>query len=672
MKDVNVTGRPAISVLMPTFKQASFIARAIHSLRSQTCSDWELIVVDDGSPDETGAIVAGFAGDPRIHYHRLARNGGLGAALNHATRLARGRYIAYLPSDDLYTPAHLERLLAVLESDPAVYLAYGGVQWGTQPRDGKGMFWTATLQGDGIVGREHEALRLGNTDTGKRLHDDAEWTAQEARFIAASTVLAMVQVMHRRDHEAATPWLTRSEIVCDDLERRQWLSLAERGAGFRYTGQVTCQWLNHAEQRHRLIANADEGGIYRYRQHYGVGTEWLNWQPTRGFDIDERVRFGRLGERPTAISAAPDGKQPLHILIAGELGFNPERVRAFEEQGHRISGLWRKHPEPWDAVGPFPFSSMPSIVFEPGWEELVRALEPDIVYGQLNTHAVAMLDEVMARLDVPFVFHFKEGPFSALGSGLWPALVRLMTRSDGQIYISEENRKWFDAAIPSALSRDTSMILDGDLPKIDWMTDDWARKLSDVDGQAHTVVTGRPLGIEPYSELVRNEIHLHMYGTPFHKWFYHNMKDWLDSGYVHLHPTVEPPQWVPELSRYDAAWLHAFPSGNRGELLLASSDDLNLPARIGTYVTAGLPMIVRDTRPAVVAVQNLVLEHDIGVLFHSFDDLASQLTNRSRMRELTENVRARRHEFAMDTHVPALIEFFRGAITRRQQRTRRA
>lgn len=102
--------RPRVSVLMPTFKQAAFIRRALESLRARTYADGELVIVDDGSPDETDSVVAPYLADPRLRYHRLARNRGLGAALNIATGLACGQYLAYLPSDDPYYPDHLARL----------------------------------------------------------------------------------------------------------------------------------------------------------------------------------------------------------------------------------------------------------------------------------------------------------------------------------------------------------------------------------------------------------------------------------------------------------------------------------------------------------------------------------------------------------------------------------
>src|SRR3954454_9279976 len=106
---------PLVSVLMPTYDQANFIGRAIDSLLAQRLADWELIVVDDGSPDHTGDVVKPYLDDPRIRYERLPRNRGLGAALNHGLALAGGHFVAYLPSDDVYYADHLATLAVALE-----------------------------------------------------------------------------------------------------------------------------------------------------------------------------------------------------------------------------------------------------------------------------------------------------------------------------------------------------------------------------------------------------------------------------------------------------------------------------------------------------------------------------------------------------------------------------
>ena len=113
---------------MPTYGHARFIAAAIGSLLQQTRTDWELVVVDDGSPDDTATVVAPYLADPRIRYERLASNVGLGAALNAAMDRARAPLIAYLPSDDVYYPEHLQSLVECLDRNPGAVAAFSGVR----------------------------------------------------------------------------------------------------------------------------------------------------------------------------------------------------------------------------------------------------------------------------------------------------------------------------------------------------------------------------------------------------------------------------------------------------------------------------------------------------------------------------------------------------------------
>ena len=82
MSNQTISVPPRVSVIMPTFKQARFLRRAIDSLLTQSLTDWELIVVDDGSPDDTQAILASFLEDPQIRGIRFDANRGLGRALN--------------------------------------------------------------------------------------------------------------------------------------------------------------------------------------------------------------------------------------------------------------------------------------------------------------------------------------------------------------------------------------------------------------------------------------------------------------------------------------------------------------------------------------------------------------------------------------------------------------
>ena len=103
-----------VSIIMPTYNCGRFIAESIRSVISQTYTNWELIIVDDCSTDNTAETVASFK-DSRIHYQRNAHNSGAAVTRNTALRIAKGRYIAFLDSDDLWAPDKLARQIAFME-----------------------------------------------------------------------------------------------------------------------------------------------------------------------------------------------------------------------------------------------------------------------------------------------------------------------------------------------------------------------------------------------------------------------------------------------------------------------------------------------------------------------------------------------------------------------------
>lgn len=115
-----------VSVIMPAYNCEAFIGMAMDSVRAQTCMNWELIVVDDCSTDATPRIVQDYAQkDPRIRCHQLAANQGAAAARNAATEMARGRYLAFLDSDDLWTPDKLEKQLAFMRENGYAFTCTG-------------------------------------------------------------------------------------------------------------------------------------------------------------------------------------------------------------------------------------------------------------------------------------------------------------------------------------------------------------------------------------------------------------------------------------------------------------------------------------------------------------------------------------------------------------------
>jgi glycosyltransferase involved in cell wall biosynthesis len=105
--------QPFFSVIIPVYNRAEALAGAIASVQAQTCQDFEIVVVDDGSKDDPAATVAAL-GDPRIRIFRQENAGGA-AARNRAIDEARGRFIAPLDSDDIFLPHHLQAMKTMLE-----------------------------------------------------------------------------------------------------------------------------------------------------------------------------------------------------------------------------------------------------------------------------------------------------------------------------------------------------------------------------------------------------------------------------------------------------------------------------------------------------------------------------------------------------------------------------
>jgi glycosyltransferase involved in cell wall biosynthesis len=114
-----------ISVIIPTYNYARYLGEAIDSALGQTYPALEVIVVDDGSTDETPAILAGYGDGIRV---LRQRNQGVAAARNRGIAAAHGEYLAFLDSDDIWKPRKLELQIARFESDPALGLVHCGTE----------------------------------------------------------------------------------------------------------------------------------------------------------------------------------------------------------------------------------------------------------------------------------------------------------------------------------------------------------------------------------------------------------------------------------------------------------------------------------------------------------------------------------------------------------------
>ena len=141
---------PKVSVIIPTYNRAHLVGRAIRSVLNQTYQDFEIIVVDDGSTDNTEEVVKSFI-DPRIRYIRHEKNKGAAAARNTGIKAAKGKFIAFQDSDDEWLPEKLQKQMKVFENaPPRVGVVYTDM-W--RLRGGERRYWhsPAIRPEDGIV-----------------------------------------------------------------------------------------------------------------------------------------------------------------------------------------------------------------------------------------------------------------------------------------------------------------------------------------------------------------------------------------------------------------------------------------------------------------------------------------------------------------------------------------
>ena len=144
MKDKRMK-KPGVSVIMPAYNAEKYIGAAIESILEQTFQDWELVIVDDGSTDNTVTVVDRYLNDPRIIFHQNENNLGIAASRNTAMEFAHGKYIAIQDDDDLSLPHRLERETVFLEAHPEIDAVAG--------------YWLMVEEeGDKIIS-EHEAYK---------------------------------------------------------------------------------------------------------------------------------------------------------------------------------------------------------------------------------------------------------------------------------------------------------------------------------------------------------------------------------------------------------------------------------------------------------------------------------------------------------------------------------
>jgi glycosyltransferase involved in cell wall biosynthesis len=241
----SVSISPAVSIVMPTFNRLEYLVPAIDSVLAQTFTDWELVVADDGSGPETRSYLAALA-DPRIRVLLLAHTGKPSVVTNIAIQEAKGEFIAFLDSDDLWLPEKLERQLASLRLYPQrrwSYTRFGIVDGAGNPVHRPGATeWpapsgsileklldeeTVIAQASVLVG--HEMLQsIGGLDEELTMcYDDALWFRLAARseIDGIERVLTLVRRHAQHSGDDVTAWRDRrcvfEKLLCSEIGGQQ-------------------------------------------------------------------------------------------------------------------------------------------------------------------------------------------------------------------------------------------------------------------------------------------------------------------------------------------------------------------------------------------------------------------------------------------------------------------
>jgi glycosyltransferase involved in cell wall biosynthesis len=230
-----------ISVLIAAYHAGRFLPAALSSLAQQTHGDWELVVVEDGSHDETAALVEAFARehlDRRVHYDNLGQNRGVAAARNRLLALANGEAMAFLDADDLWRPTHLADLASALRAGAAI--AFSGIElWDSDQQKSAGVYLPPS------TAIAHPRVGL-----------------YRQSFIHTSSCVGL-------SCAAVTQAGSFDETLRIGEDRDFWFRALAGGATLRCTGQVTCVYTKHgsSSMTQTLRVSADNVAFYRKHLH---------------------------------------------------------------------------------------------------------------------------------------------------------------------------------------------------------------------------------------------------------------------------------------------------------------------------------------------------------------------------------------------------------------------
>lgn len=225
---------PLVSIVIPTYNHAHFLRTALDSIRAQTFGDWEAVVVNNFSEDDTVAVVGSYK-DPRIRLVNFANHGIIAAARNHGMSLTEAPFVAFLDSDDLWYPKKLRRCIDKLE------------------------------QGYDLVC--HAEVWVGPGERRRTMHYGPEVRATYESLLLDGNCISTSAVVARRE------WLERvcgfsvqpDFVTAEDYEL--WLKLARDGARIGFVDEALGEYLIHEGNQSRTALRNMQAVMAVFEHH---------------------------------------------------------------------------------------------------------------------------------------------------------------------------------------------------------------------------------------------------------------------------------------------------------------------------------------------------------------------------------------------------------------------
>lgn len=278
---------PLVSVIIPAYNVAPYIGETLDSLLAQTYTDYEVVVINDGSTDETEAAVAPYRArfGERMLYQRQANNGSA-SARNAGLRSARGRYIALLDGDDVWEPEFLAKMLALLESDLSFDLVFPNAWFLGSPR---------------YSGREYQSV-----------YPASEPVTFERVLRRECYIFGLV--LFKRDLLDTVGYYDEELGMSEDFDL--WLRMLQHGCRFGFTREplVKYRWrVDSLSHNTNTLQNNQRKVYHKWLRAPGVSVEHRALINTQLRDVDAMLNWSLYREK---LQAGQYREAARHLALA--------------------------------------------------------------------------------------------------------------------------------------------------------------------------------------------------------------------------------------------------------------------------------------------------------------------------------------------------------------------